>query len=118
MRFRVDRLENEILRSVGQIIIQDLNDPRLTGVTITGVDLSSDLKNARIYYSFLGKLASKAEKTQKSLDQAKNRIRYLLGKNMSIRQVPQIEFVHDDSFEYADKINHIIKKIDEERTES
>ncbi|BDR56255.1 30S ribosome-binding factor RbfA [Xylocopilactobacillus apis] len=114
MKYRVDRLENEILKSVGEIIIQDLNDPRLDGVTITGVDLSNDLKNAKIYYSFLGHLASTAEKTQKGLNQAKKRIRYLLGKKMSIRQIPQIEFMHDESFDYADKINKIINQLDDE----
>ena len=113
MRYRVDRIENEILKGVGQIITQDLNDPRLKGVTITGVDLSKDLKNAKIYYSFIGNLASTAEKTQNGLSQAQKRIRYLLGKNLAIRQVPEIQFVHDDSFDYADKINQIIHHIED-----
>ncbi|BDR58346.1 30S ribosome-binding factor RbfA [Xylocopilactobacillus apicola] len=114
MRYRVDRLENEIQKQIGEIIIQDLNDPRLNGVTVTGVDLSHDLKNARVYYSFLGHLASTANKTQKGLVQAKKRIRYLLGKKLSIRQIPEIEFVHDGSFDYADKINQIINRIEGE----
>lgn len=112
MRYRVDRLETEIMKEIGQIIIQDINDPRLSDITITGVDLSKDLKNAKIYYSFMGHLASKAEKIEKALNQAKKRIRFLLSKKIIIRRVPEIEFVRDESLDYAEKIGRIINDLE------
>lgn len=112
MHYRVDRLETEIMKEVGQIIIQEINDPRLEGITITGVDLSKDLKNAKIYYSFMGHLASKAEKVEKALNQAKKRIRYLLSKKIIMRRVPEIEFARDESLEYAEKIDRIINQLE------
>lgn len=63
--YRVGRLSQEIQREVNDILMKRVRDPRVEGVTITGVEVTGDLQNATIYYSTLSNLASDAEKTQK-----------------------------------------------------
>ena len=57
-QFRVDRLAGEIQREVDDILLKRVRDPRVQGITITGVDVTGDLQQATIYYSLLSDLAS------------------------------------------------------------
>ena len=85
--YRVGRLSQEIQREVNDILMKRVRDPRVEGVTITGVEVTGDLQNATIYYSTLSNLASDAEKTQKGLDKATGLIRRELGQRLSIYEI-------------------------------
>ena len=65
-QYRVDRLAQEIQREVDDILLKRVRDPRVQGVTITGVDVTGDLQQATIYYSILSDKASDMEKVQAS----------------------------------------------------
>ena len=67
---RVGRLAQEIQREVNDILQKRVRDPRVQGVTITGVEVTGDLQHATIYYSILSDLASDAEKTQRGQSSA------------------------------------------------
>ena len=67
-QYRVDRLAQEIQREVDDILLKRVRDPRVQGVTITGVDVTGDLQQATIYYSILSDKASDMEKVQAGLD--------------------------------------------------
>ena len=67
-QYRVDRLAQQIQREVDDILLKRVRDPRVQGVTITGVDVTGDLQQATIYYSILSDKASAGEKTQDGLD--------------------------------------------------
>lgn len=60
-QFRVERLAQQIQREVDDILLKRVRDPRVNGVTVTGVDVTGDLQQATIYYTILSKLASDAE---------------------------------------------------------
>lgn len=53
MKHRIERVETQIQREIDDIILKDVNDPRVQGVTITGVKLTGDLQQATVYFSVL-----------------------------------------------------------------
>ncbi len=77
-------VSQEIQREVNDILTKRVRDPRVQGVTITGVEVTGDLQHATIYYSTLSNLASDAEKTQIGLDKATGLIRRELGQRLRI----------------------------------
>ena len=83
-QFRVERLAQQIQREVDDILLKRVRDPRVNGVTVTGVDVTGDLQQATIYYTILSKLASDAEKTQTGLDKATGLVRSELGSRLNI----------------------------------
>ena len=109
--YRVGRLSQEIQREVNDILMKRVRDPRVEGVTITGVEVTGDLQNATIYYSTLSNLASDAEKTQKGLDKATGLIRRELGQRLSIYVTPELKFVRDESVRSGDHIDELLNKL-------
>ena len=66
--FRVGRLEQEIQREVNDLLLKRIRDPRVEGVTVTGVEVTGDLQQAKIYYSVLSELASVNQKAAAGLE--------------------------------------------------
>ena len=108
---RIGRLCQEIQREVNDILQKRVRDPRVQGVTITGVDVTGDLQHATIYYSILSDLASDAEKTQRGLDKATGLIRRELGHRLSIYVTPEIKFEQDESVRYGDHIDELLNQL-------
>ncbi|MBG9988177.1 30S ribosome-binding factor RbfA [Aerococcaceae bacterium DSM 111176] len=113
-KYRVPRVRQEILREVNNILMLEIKDPRVEGVTITDVDLTGDLQQATIYYSTLSDLAGQRQKTQAGLDASTGKIRSLLGKKLSIYTTPEIKFERDPSVDYGNRIENILKQINTE----
>ena len=78
-------------------------------VTITEVDVSSDLKNAKVYVMPLG--GKQKFEVIDSLNKVKNHIKKLISSGISLRQIPKINFIIDNSFDYAKHIDQILHKI-------
>lgn len=91
---RRDRLQTEIWRTVSEILTQEVQDPRIRGITLKNVSLTNDGGIARIYYE-----ANLPEKDQNSLaqalDRAKGFVRRELAKRLELRSVPQVEFYNE-----------------------
>jgi ribosome-binding factor A len=113
---RVERVAALIREEVSRIIHEDVSDPRIGFISITGVDLSPDLANARIRVSVL---ANEKEKTEsmKGLYSATSFIRGQLGHLMATRIVPEITFVLDDSLEKGSKVLNIISSLERKKDE-
>lgn len=109
--YRVGRLAQEIQRDVNDILRKRVRDPRVQGVTITGVDVTGDLQQATIYYSILSDKASDAQKVQAGLDKATGLIRRELGHKLTIYVTPEIHFVRDESVRYGDHIDELLNKL-------
>ena len=107
---RIDRINEQVKREIGRILQQELADPRLQFVTITEVDVSRDLRNAKIRFSVLGK-EHEVHLAQKGLDGAKGMIRRLLGQSMNIRHTPELFFIYDQSIEMSARIEETLKEI-------
>ena len=117
---RHERVEQAIKKEASLIIHDELKDPRIGFVTITRVELSKDLRNAKIFYSVLGK-EEDYEKTKVALDSALGFIRSLIAQRINLRFATEIMFKEDRSTEYSVKIEEVlnkIKEIDESRNTS
>lgn len=109
--YRVGRLSQEIQREVTDILMKRVRDPRVQGITITGVEVTGDLQQATIYYSILSELASDGKKTQIGLEKAKGLIRRELGARLSIYVTPELIFERDRSVQYGDHIDELLNKL-------
>jgi ribosome-binding factor A len=104
---RKDRIASVLIRAISDIIEHEIKDPRLGLVTITTVDVTSDLKKATVYFSSLNdKDAGFA-----TLNRAKGFIRTALAGRVRMKYIPEIEFKIDNSFEYGERIDALINKI-------
>lgn len=112
--YRVGRVRQEILREVNDILMKEVKDPRVEGVTITDVELTGDLQQATIFYSTLSSLASERQKTQKGLDACTGKVRSELGKRLKIYKTPEIRFERDQSVDYGNRIDELLQQIHQE----
>lgn len=112
MTVKKDRIEAIIQKEVSSIIQMELKDPKLGFITITDVTVTNDLSIAKIYVTFLGK-QDRIDAGMKTLERSKGFIRSLLSKRMTIRKVPQLIFLYDESLEKGNKIEKIIKQINQ-----
>lgn len=104
---RNQRLGNQVLRTLSELLRFETKDPRLQGVSLTSVDLSRDLSVARIYFSLLDPDGDTVP-VLAGLEKAGGFLRAKLGGALKVRHVPQLRFVHDDSAEYAARISDLI----------
>ncbi len=95
---RARRLEEAILQELAQIFIEDIQDPRLSLVTLSGVRLNVDLTIAEVLYTHSGE-ADKMADVQRSLESARGYIRKLLGQRLKFKYVPQLRFKWDEYLE-------------------
>lgn len=104
---RNQRLGNQLLRTLSELLRFETKDPRIGNVSLTAVDLSKDLSIARVYFSLLDPNQD-PEPTVEALANASGFLRSRLGKAIKVRHVPQLRFIHDDSAEQAVKIGRLI----------
>ena len=108
MRFkRSERVQELLLKEISALIQRGLKDPRIGFATVTTVDLSNNLKHAKVYISVLG-TESEQRDTITGLTNASGFIRGSLGKNLNLRYIPVLEFILDETAKRVAKINKII----------
>jgi ribosome-binding factor A len=107
---RKDRVGDLIKREIAQIIQRELKDPGIGFVTVTAVDVSVDLKQARVFYSVLGDDDSK-RRSALALKRASGFIQNEIGRKLKLRYTPEILFEFDRSVEYGAHIEELIQKI-------
>ena len=104
---RNQRLGNQILRTLNELLRFETKDPRLEVVSLTSVDLSKDLSVARIYFSILDPSADPAP-AQQGLEKESGFLRAKLGQAITVRHVPELRFEHDDSAAEGQRISDLI----------
>ncbi len=107
---RPKRLALQIQHEIGSMLVRDLKDRRIGFVTITGVDLSPDLRHAKVFVSVMGSEEEKGESI-KALSHAAGWVRHELGQRIRMRFLPEIVFVNDISQEYGEKIDRLLDEI-------
>lgn len=123
MKHRKDRLEELIKRIVSEIIFRELKDPRIGFVTVTGVELSKDMGEAKIGISILGS-STDVRKSMEGIRSSSGYVQKLLGKELKIRSVPRVHFFLDKSVEEGvELVNRIetlagVKKSSDEAEEN
>ena len=112
MRVRPEKVANAIRKEMSNILQEDLKDPRIGFTTITKVDITPDLRYAKIYYSVMGDKKTK-KATEVALNNAKGYIRTLIGNRIKLRFVPEISLIADRTYEHQDRIDEILGQIRE-----
>ena len=107
---RHDRAKEAIKKEVSNILLEELEDPRLGFVTITDVELSQNMRHAKVFFSVLGK-EEDYKKTKDALDSALGFIRRLVAERVNLRLAPEIIFREDRSSEYSMKIQQVLEEI-------
>ncbi|HEN0667678.1 TPA: 30S ribosome-binding factor RbfA [Streptococcus agalactiae] len=109
---RIDRVGMEIKREVNEILRFRVNDPRVQDVTITDVQMLGDLSMAKVFYTIHSTLASDNQKAQIGLEKATGTIKRELGKKLTMYKIPDLQFVKDESIEYGNKIDEMLRNLD------
>ncbi len=104
---RIDRIGDLIQRELAQLLIKEMQDPRLDLVTITAVKVSKDLSFAKVYFT-QAKEEKAALETVKVLNRAANHLRYLLAQAIDLRVVPHLRFYYDTSISNAAHLSGLI----------
>jgi ribosome-binding factor A len=113
---RSQRVGDLMREEIADIIMYKLKDPRIGFITVTGVDMTPDLKSAKVYVSILEE--GERESTIEILNAAKAFIRSLLKKRLRIKFIPTIDFRLDASLDYGSKIDSLLKKIKDNNEDS
>ena len=108
-KYRRGRINDEMQKEVAQAI-RNVKDPRVSGafISITGADVTPDLKFAKIYYS---SLTGDKKEIRQGLRAASGFIRGQIAKSMNLRITPELTFIEDGSIEYGAKISKILENI-------
>ena len=106
---RSQRVGDLLREEIADIVVHRLKDPRIGFITITGVDVTDDIKLARVYVSIFKEEEKKP--TLKILNAAKSFIRTELSKRLRMKFIPSIEFKLDISIEYGDRIEKLLREI-------
>lgn len=113
MSLRSNRVAEQMKKELGDILTRKLKDPRVGFITITDVTVTGDLQQATVYISSLGDDRER-EETLKALEKAKGFIRSEIGSRIRLRRTPEISFQFDASVEYGNKIESLLRSLNEE----
>ena len=110
---RAEKIGDELKKEISLIINKETKDPRLQNINITTVKVSDDIGIATVFYTVIGEsiIKDQSEINSKVLKKFSGMIRSKLSKTMQIRRVPVINFRFDESIEYSDNIESLLKNI-------
>jgi len=106
---RVRKVADRIQVVVAEMLERRIKDPRLGFVTVTDVRVTGDTQNATIFYTVLGEVEDLAS-TAAALESAKGVIRSEVGKQLAMRHVPTLEFIHDALPDTARHLDELLAK--------
>ena len=108
---RSERVADIIKEEIASMMLRgEIKDPRIGFITITYVRMTPDLKEAKVYFSQMGTKEEKEESLE-GLKHATGFVRRHLAQVINLRRVPQIHFHYDDSLDYSERIETVIKEI-------
>ncbi len=104
------RLEELVLETLADLLLHEIKDPRLEGVTVSSIRLNPELVKAEVFFSVLGD----AERERQAADGFKAAAPFLrrqLGRRLRLRNVPELVFSRDTSYEYGDRMERLLAKL-------
>jgi ribosome-binding factor A len=108
---RRERLNAQLVRLLSELIQRRSKDPRIVGVTLTGAEVSPDLRHAQVFVSLVGDAAAK-EAALKGLASAGPFFRSSLGKMMRVKRIPELHFRFDSSLETGARMEVLLDSLD------
>ena len=107
---RPERVAQMVQQLLGELFARGMRDPRIGLVTITGVKMSPDLREARVYWTVHGD-AEQRKHTQKGLENARGFLRREIGSELKLRLVPNLHFQYDEAIDRGERIEQLVRQI-------
>ena len=114
---RSERVEKQILEIISSIALKNIDLSYLGFITFTSVDISPDLKNAKIYYSVINQNISDSE-LEIALNKKQRAFKKFLSPQLHLRSTPKIQFFNDKKFSYQEKIKRLINELPELKSQN
>lgn len=116
-KHRANRLGETLKEEISQMIREELKDPRIGFVTVTGVEVAEDLGHAKVFISVLGD-SQQCKDSLEALKRAAGFVRSEIGKRIRLRHVPEIVFKYDSSIEQGAHIAELLRGVHLGETEN
>jgi ribosome-binding factor A len=107
---RPDRVGEELRVELSTLLMREVHDPGIGFITLTRVQVTPDLQQARVYYTTLGDERARRE-TARALRRAAPFLRRRIGTAVRLKRVPELEFIFDKSIEQQDRIEQLLQEI-------
>src|SRR6185295_11836683 len=107
---RPDRVADQLRTELAQLLAREVHDPGIGFVTLTRVQMTNDIQQARVFYTTLGDEKARRS-TARALDRAAAFLRRQIGARLRLKRVPQLEFIYDESIAGQDRIEQLLKDI-------
>ena len=110
-KLRIEKLQELIKQETGKMLLNDIKDPRIGFVTVTDVEMTGDLREAKIFFSVMGD-AQQVKNSLEGLNSALGFVRREIGKRIRLRFTPEISFALDTSLDYGDHIQKLLLQVE------
>jgi ribosome-binding factor A len=111
---RPTRVGDQIREEIADLLAREVHDPGIGFLTITHVNVTADLQQARVYYTTMGD-AQARKQSHRALERVAPFLRRQLGRRLHLRRIPELQFFFDESIERHDRIERILQEIQAER---
>jgi ribosome-binding factor A len=105
---RAERVAEAMREVIAELLLRDIKDPRIGMITLTTVEVSDDLRHARVYFSCVGDLPAR-ERSLDGLRSASGFIKAQVTRRLRLRYAPELTFVFDSAIEVADRLANLLK---------
>lgn len=112
-KIRAVRIADRMREELAELLIREISDPRLLGVSITDVTVDRELAYATIFYSSI-EGAVRADEIQAGFEHAQGFLRSELAHRINLRVFPRLRFRYDPTFEKAENIEHLLNSLDQD----
>ena len=113
-QLRIEKLQELIKQEMSKMLLTDLKDPRIGFVTVTDVEMTGDLREAKIYVSIMGG-SEQVKSSLEGLNSALGFVRREIGQRVRLRFTPEISFALDTSLDYGDHIQKLLLQVEGDR---
>ena len=110
-KLRIEKLQELIKQEMGKMLLKELKDPRIGFVTVTAVEMTGDLREAKIYVSVMGG-AEQVKSSLEGLNSALGFVRREIGQRVRLRFTPEISFALDTSLDYGKHIRKLLLQVE------
>jgi ribosome-binding factor A len=107
---RPDRVADQIRGELGLLLAREVHDPGIGFVTLTRVQVTPDLQQARVYYTALGDEKSRRN-SERALERAIPFLRRQIGSRLRLKRVPELKFIYDESIAGQDRIEQLLNEL-------
>jgi ribosome-binding factor A len=107
---RADRVADQIRTELGLLLTREVHDPGIGFVTLTRVQVSADIQQARVFYTVLGDEKARRD-CARALERAMPFLRRQLGSRLHVKRVPELKFQYDESIAGQDRIEQLLNEI-------